>query len=304
MLAFTKGEYNVLLSTTIIESGIDIPNANTILVSDAGRYGLAQLYQLRGRVGRGKARGYCYLMTSVENLGPMAKQRLAVIQRFTELGSGFQVASSDMELRGAGELLGKKQKGHVQAVGIDMYAQLIEEAVQALRGGPVAQHFDPDIKLHASARLSEAYVPDDHLRLMLYNRLANAASEAVVCDIEEELEDRFGELPPEGLNLIEAMRIRALAKRCGLAVVELLGDRLQLKVDPRTPLPIDGIIALVGDVRSGFSASEAYRLDYQLSPLARQHALRSACEALQRLARLVPEPEVEPDDGDGEREAV
>ncbi len=295
MVDFTEGRYNVLVSTTIIESGIDIPTANTMLVDAADQYGLAQLYQLRGRVGRSRERGYCFLLVASEGaLSQEARKRLAVIQKFTELGSGFQVASHDMELRGAGELLGTKQKGHVQAVGLELYAQLLDEAVRALKGQPPPLEFDPDINIQVNARIPEDYVPDTHLRLVLYKRLANADDEDEVLTAADEMEDRFGPRPPVVENLVELMRIRTLARRVGLDGVNHGGAQVVLTFNPRTPLPIDAILQLVSDPRSRFHAPADYKLVYTFDQNERRDTVPATRNCLQRLAEFVTADPEEP----------
>ncbi len=290
MVDFTEGRYNILLSTTIIESGIDIPTANTMLVDNADRYGLAQLYQLRGRVGRAKDRGYCYLLVNSQaTLRPEARTRLAVIQKFTELGSGFHVASHDMELRGAGELLGTRQKGHVQAVGIDLYAQLLDEAVRTLRGEPPKVEFDPDINLQVNARIPEEYVPDEHLRLVLYKRLANATDEEQVLAASDEMLDRFGELPGPVENLVEVMRIRTLARTLGLRSVDHAADRVQFTFHPESPLPIPVIIGLVTAPKTRFFAPADFKLVYMFDAREQRNTVAAVRNTLQRLAEMLPD---------------
>jgi transcription-repair coupling factor (superfamily II helicase) len=296
MLDFTEGRFNVLLSTTIIESGIDIPSANTMLVDHADQYGLAQLYQLRGRVGRARERGYTYLLVASEaTLTQQARKRLAVLQKFTELGSGFHVASHDMELRGAGELLGTKQKGQMQAVGLELYAQLLDEAVRELRGEKPPVVFDPDINLQVNARLPEEYVPDNHVRLVLYKRLANANDEEDVLAVSEEMVDRFGPLPRMVENLVEVMRVRSLARYVGLRSVDLKPDRVWFSVHPETPMPIASIIDLVSDPDSGFAAPADYRLVYDFDGEERRDTVISTRIGLQRLAELVTEAQQDED---------
>ena len=289
MVDFTEGRTNVLLCTTIIESGIDIPTANTMLIDHADQLGLAQLYQLRGRVGRSRERGYCYLLVPGEAaLSGEARQRLAVIQKFTELGSGFHIASHDMEIRGAGELLGTKQKGHVQAVGIDLYAQLIEEAVARLKGHKPPVQFDPDLNLPVTARFPEEYVPDDRLRLVLYKRLSNAVDEESVLAIGEEISDRFGPPPPAVENLIEVMRIRTLARMTGLNSVDLGGDRVLYTFHPESPMPIEAIIDLVSDRKSGYTAPADFKLLYLFDAEERRHTLLATRKSLQKLTEGLP----------------
>jgi len=292
MVDFTDGRYNVLLSTTIIESGIDIPTANTMLIDNADRFGLAQLYQLRGRVGRSRERGYCYLLVASQTaLRREARARLAVIQKFTELGSGFHVASHDMELRGAGELLGTRQKGQVQAVGVDLYAQLIEDAVRNLRGKAAKIEFDPDINIQLHARIPEDYVPDNHLRLVLYKRLANAEDEERVLTIADELSDRFGPRPGPVDNLISLMRIRTLARYIGLKSVDHGAHKLQLVFDPQSPLPVQSVVALVTNPNSRFTAPANFRLLYTFDAEERRDTVNATRLCLQRLSELVTDQE-------------
>ena len=288
MVDFTEGRFNVLVATTIIESGIDIPTANTILVDHADRLGLAQLYQLRGRVGRSRERGYCYLLVPSQSvLQKEARARLSVIQKFTDLGSGFHVASHDLELRGAGELLGAKQKGHVQAVGIDLYAQLLEEAVRTLRGEQPKVSFDPEINLPINARIPEEYVPDNQLRLMLYKRLANGTDEERVLAVFEEMQDRFGPAPGPVTNLVEAMRIRTLARHVGLRAVDGSPAQVTLTFHPESPMPIEQVIALVSDPKSQFRAPADFKLVYRFNEMELRNTLSSVRICLQRLGEFV-----------------
>ncbi|MFN3200459.1 MAG: transcription-repair coupling factor [Bradymonadia bacterium] len=295
MLDFTEGRYNVLLSTTIIESGIDISNANTMLVDHADHFGLAQLYQLRGRVGRGRERGYCYLLVPSEAaLAGDARKRLAVIQKFTELGSGFQVASHDLELRGAGELLGTKQKGQIAAVGLDLYAQLLDEAVRKLRGEPPKLEIEPDLNLDVNARLTEDYIPDTHLRLVFYKRLSNCNDEEDVLSAADEMTDRFGPLPGPAENLVELMRISTLAKYLAITSVDRQGKgAVVFTFHAQTPLPVAEILALVSDPRSGFTAPADFKLHYQYTEEELRDTLGAVRNVLQRLAEKVPLPEEE-----------
>ena len=175
MSRFVNKELDVLLATTIIESGLDIPSANTIIVNRADHFGLAQLYQLRGRVGRSRERAYAYLLVPARRpVTKDAQKRLEVLQRFTELGAGFKIASHDLEIRGAGNLLGKDQSGQIAAVGFELYSELLDEAVRELKGEPPREEIDPDVQLPVPAFIPDAYVPDVHQRLYFYKRLAQA----------------------------------------------------------------------------------------------------------------------------------
>jgi transcription-repair coupling factor (superfamily II helicase) len=239
MVAFVRGDYDVLLCTTIIESGLDLPRVNTILIDRADALGLAQLYQLRGRVGRSRHRAYAYLLIPGEQgLTKEATQRLEAIQDLAALGSGFRLASMDLEIRGAGNLLGAEQHGNMAAVGFDTYMELLEEAIETLRGHAPVPAVDPEIRLPIPARLPEKYVSDVRQRLVLYKRLASAADAAAVDALRDELLDRFGPLPPEGENLIGVIRLKVAARALGIASITLENGHLVLaaaaasRVDP------------------------------------------------------------------------
>lgn len=224
---FLSKEVDVLLSTTIVESGLDIPNANTILVNRADTLGLAQLHQLRGRVGRSSERAYAYFLVPAERaLTKDAQKRLEVVQRLSELGSGFQIASFDLEIRGAGHLLGAKQSGHIEAVGFDLYTELLEEAVAEVRGEPAKKVSEPEIKLPVPAFLPEAYLPDVHQRLLFYKKLSQANSEQEIEEVREELVDRAGHPPPEVDALANLMALKARLRGLGLRGLEAGPARL------------------------------------------------------------------------------
>ncbi|MDX2205742.1 MAG: transcription-repair coupling factor [Hyphomicrobiaceae bacterium] len=220
MTAFYDGEFDVLLSTAIVESGLDIPNANTLIVHRADMFGLAQLYQLRGRVGRSKARGYAYLTTpSGQKLTETAERRLKVLQSLDTLGAGFSLASHDLDIRGAGNLLGDEQSGHIKEVGFELYQAMLEEAVAALKGGDLGdteEQWSPQISLGTSVLIPESYVADLQIRLGLYRRLSTLEKRADIDAFAAELTDRFGELPDEVRHLLDVMEIKAFAKVAGL----------------------------------------------------------------------------------------
>ena len=229
MLDFIEGRYDVLVSTAIIESGLDIPRANTMIIDRADMFGLSQLYQLRGRVGRSKERAYCYLLVPPANqMTDESRMRIEALERHTELGSGFQIASLDLELRGAGDLLGAEQSGSMASVGLELFCQMLDEASAELRGETIVHEVDPELAFDVSALLPEDYVGDVGLRLSLYKRLASAIDEAHVDEIATEMEDRFGPPPREALALVQMMRlktelrrIRALGCEAGAKLVTL-----------------------------------------------------------------------------------
>lgn len=223
MVDFMNKEYNVLLSTTIIESGIDIPNANTMIINRADNMGLAQLYQLKGRVGRGKARGYCYFIIPAGNIAPKAKKRIAVLQRFTELGAGFKVASKDMEIRGAGNLLGKQQSGNITKVGFDMYQALLQEAVTELRGRGDEGRREPELRFPVTALIPESYISEASDRLSYYRRFNDTETDEAAFDLLQQVGDLFGHPPAEVENLTQLMRVKQRCFRLGISGLDFAG---------------------------------------------------------------------------------
>jgi transcription-repair coupling factor (superfamily II helicase) len=224
MSAFYDGKYDVLLSTTIVESGLDIPTANTLVVHRADRFGLAQLYQLRGRVGRSKARAFALFTLPVNRrITPQAERRLKVLQSLDTLGAGFQLASHDLDIRGAGNLLGEEQSGHIKEVGYELYQQMLEEAVASLKAGiaePVADRWSPQITIGMPVLIPEDYVADLSVRLALYRRLADIEDERDIDAFAAELVDRFGKLPDEVKHLLDTVKIKALCRRANVAKIE------------------------------------------------------------------------------------
>jgi transcription-repair coupling factor (superfamily II helicase) len=251
MREFTQQRHNVLLCSTIIETGIDNPNANTMVIHRADRFGLAQLHQLRGRVGRSHHQAYAYLLIpSEESLGIQAKKRLEAIQMMEELGSGFYLAMHDLEIRGAGEVLGESQSGQIQEIGFDLYTRMLERAVRALKEGKAIDLDQPlgvatEIKLHVPALLPELYCNDVHERLTLYKRLANCATQEALDGMREELIDRFGLLPDPAKVLLDSHMLRLLAAPLGVARVDATHETLQLQFQKDPPIDRGKIIVLV-----------------------------------------------------------
>ena len=221
MLDFMAHKYDILLATTIVENGIDIPNANTIIINRADRYGLSQLYQLRGRVGRSDRPAYAYLLIPPEeSLSAVARKRLAAIREFSDLGSGFRIAALDLEIRGAGNLLGGQQSGHIDAVGFEMYMKLLEETIRELKGEDLEDDVRAVVNLKVDFRLPEDYVPDMNQRLSIYRRIAGARSEDEIAGVVDEVRDRYGVPPTALLNLADYARIRVLADRLGIETLD------------------------------------------------------------------------------------
>ncbi|MFC0036730.1 transcription-repair coupling factor [Actinomadura rayongensis] len=225
MVDFWEKNYDVLVATTIVESGLDVPNANTLIVDRADMYGLSQLHQLRGRVGRGRERAYAYFLYPPEApLTETAHERLSTLAQHTEIGAGMYVAMKDLEIRGAGNILGAEQSGHVAGVGFDLYVRMVGEAVRDLKeGGGVAEMPDTKVELPVDAHLPHEYVPGERLRLDAYRRIAAITSDDEIAEVRDELKDRFGPPPVPVLNLLEVARFRALARRAGLTEVALQG---------------------------------------------------------------------------------
>lgn len=213
MQYFIEKKINVLVCTTILESGIDIPNANTIIVENADRFGLAQLYQIRGRVGRSNRQAYAYITYRKDKmLSEDASQRLKAIKEFTEFGSGFKIATRDLQIRGAGSLFGEVQSGHMEQVGYDMYKRLLDEVVKEEKGEKVEEELEITIDLNISSYIPESYIEDQSQKIEIYQDIANCKNEENIQNIIDEIIDRFGEMPSEVNNLIEIARIKNLAR--------------------------------------------------------------------------------------------
>ena len=253
MLDFVAKKFDVLLATTIVENGLDIPNANTIIINRADRYGLSQLYQLRGRVGRSDRPAYAYLLIPPEdNLSPVAKKRLAAIKEFSDLGSGFRVAALDLEIRGAGNLLGGEQSGQIDAVGFEMYMKLLEQTVRELKGEELEDDVRATVNLGVDLRIDGAYVPDMNQRLMLYRKVAAARRDEEIDRVLEEAADRYGPLPDSVLNLADYGRIRVMADRLGIDSIDRDARTVVLKFRPQAKVDPVRLVALVrerSDVR-------------------------------------------------------
>jgi transcription-repair coupling factor (superfamily II helicase) len=221
MLAFMNGEFDVLVATSIIENGLDIPRANTIIVNRADRHGLSELYQLRGRVGRSNRRAYAYLLIPPEQqLTEIARRRLAALKEFSDLGAGFKIAALDLELRGAGNMLGGEQSGHIEAIGFEMYTTMLEEAVSRLKGEGREERPQVTVNLGISLRIDDSYIAEEGQRLRMYKRIAGAETPAALTEVRAELQDRYGEPPESVLHLLAAGEIRLTCERLGMAQIE------------------------------------------------------------------------------------
>jgi transcription-repair coupling factor (superfamily II helicase) len=246
MLGFMHRESNVLVSSAIIESGLDIPTANTMIINRADTFGLAQLYQLRGRIGRSHHRAYAYLLIPGEHLiTPDAQKRLRVLQELDDLGGGFRLAAHDLEIRGAGNLLGKQQSGHITAVGLELYTHMLEQAVRELRGEPEQTEIEPEVQLGIPAFIPEAYIADVSQRLVVYKRMAGIRGMPDLEAIAEELVDRYGPLPPLVDTLLKVMELRRWLKDLRIMRARRRGEGVVLEFDAATPVPPERLVELV-----------------------------------------------------------
>jgi len=246
MLKFIRDEADVLVATTIVENGLDIPRANTILINRADRLGLAELYQLRGRVGRSSQRAYAYLLVPPETvLSDIARKRLSAMKEFSELGAGFRIAALDLELRGAGNMLGRQQHGHIEAIGFDMYCQMLERAVSKLKGEEAAPELRTTLSLGFDVRIPQDYIPSENLRLRTYKRISSIATEEDKQDVRKELADRFGAPPVSVENLLEYAVLKSMCERLRISAVERQGSRIAVRFHPETTLDPAKLVTVV-----------------------------------------------------------
>ncbi len=240
MLKFIRGEYDVLASTALIENGLDIPRANTILVNHADRFGMADLYQLRGRVGRSDRRAYAYFLVPAEEaLSPTARRRLAAIKEFSELGAGFRLAALDLELRGAGNLLGAEQSGHLNAVGLDLYLQMLEETVRELKGGSPKPEVRTSLNLGLDIKIPDTYIADESQRLRMYKRISALATGEDHRQLEAELADRYGPIPPSVKNLLSYALLKSAAVSVLVQSIERKAERIWVRFSPEAPVNLE-----------------------------------------------------------------
>jgi transcription-repair coupling factor (superfamily II helicase) len=283
MRGFVNGAVDILVSTMIVESGLDVPNANTMIVHDAHRFGLAQLYQLRGRVGRSHRRAYCYLLVP-DTVDPDAEDRLRVLEHHTELGAGYRIALRDLELRGAGNLLGAEQSGHAHAVGFDLYLRWLDETVKALQGrGEPVEVAPPEVILDTPARIPDGYVPDDDVKLDLYRRLARAASPGEIDELSAELRERFGPLPGEAGSLLDLTRLRVVGAELGIQHVLVRGDEARVTFREGAVPRLAGLTAALEDVQLAAEVRRMVPLSLRLTRLGGEPLVPALVRALRAL---------------------
>ncbi|MGH9473613.1 MAG: transcription-repair coupling factor [Terriglobales bacterium] len=290
MLRFIRHEADVLVATTIIENGLDIPLANTMIVNRADRLGLSELYQLRGRVGRSNRRAYAYLLVPAQSeLTPVARKRLAAMREFSDLGAGFKIAALDLELRGAGNLLGGEQSGHIDAVGFDLYVRMLEQTVRELKGEEVRGDLEPQIQLGLDVHIPEAYIAEENQRLRIYKRLAEAEDEERRQDVERELADRYGPPPPPVRHLLEYAALKGLCRRFGIAALERKRESLHLRFGAPPPLEPQSLAELAAST-AGAQLTPAGVLRLPLRGAGAAAVLEQTRSWLARLESLVPAP--------------
>jgi transcription-repair coupling factor (superfamily II helicase) len=246
MLDFIDYKYDVLVATTIIENGIDIPRANTIIINRSDNYGLSQLYQLRGRVGRSNRRAYAYLLIPGElELTPIARRRLSAIREFSDLGAGFRIAALDLELRGAGNILGGQQSGHLEALGFDLYTRMLERTIAELRGDEIADESGVAIELGIDVSIPREYIIDSGQRLRTYKRISSAGNEGELSKIRSELEDRYGRLPASVVSLFEFSSLRRIAESIGLISIDRSDGTAAVKLSETSRVSPEKLTKLV-----------------------------------------------------------
>ena len=286
MYAFINGDIDVLVSTTIIETGLDISNVNTMIIHDSDRYGLSQLYQLRGRIGRSNRTAYAFLMYRRNMmLRETAEKRLAAIRQYTDLGSGFKIAMRDLELRGAGNLLGAEQHGHMNAVGYDLYCKMLSEAVKEAKGIHTMEDFETTIDLNIDAFIPDSYISNEYQKLDIYKRIAGIENQQDYDDMLEELLDRFGEMPKAVLNLLVIARIKALAHRAYVAEIKQMGADLKITLYEKARLDPAGIPALLQKYRRGLQFKAEQEPKFLFTPVGKPlEALTDFLKELEKLA--------------------
>jgi transcription-repair coupling factor (superfamily II helicase) len=289
MLAFMRHEYDVLVATTIIENGLDIPLANTMLINRADRHGLSELYQLRGRVGRSNRRAYAYLLIpSEQELSDVARRRLAALKEFSDLGAGFKIAALDLELRGAGNMLGGEQSGHIEAVGFELYTSMLEAAVKEMKGEGGEERPTAQLNLGIALRIDEAYVAEENQRLRLYKKIAGATSEKAITDLRAEMEDRYGPLPDSTVYLLEAAALRLECERIGIAQIDRKRAELHVRFTENAQIDPQLLLRLVAkNTKRGAQFTPQGVLKYPLSSARPDEVL---LEIRELLASFTPTP--------------
>jgi transcription-repair coupling factor (superfamily II helicase) len=285
MMDFVSYRYDVLVCTTIIESGLDIPNVNTIIINRADALGLAQLYQLRGRVGRDKYKAYGYLFYPSDRvITEDSQKRLRVIEEFTDLGSGFRIALRDLEIRGMGNILGSEQHGHMMSVGYDMYCRLLAEVVKELKGEQVEEDFETRINLAVEAYISDSYVSDSSQKVSIYKRISQISSDEENADMIKELEDRYGRIPQQVRRLLAIAEIKRIAQQLRIKEITSADKDIVMSFDTeKTSLTPDRLVKIVKN-QSGFRLLPPAQLMIPIEGMGQDQQLQKVKNVLQQLA--------------------
>ncbi len=292
MLKFMHHEADILVSTTIIENGLDIPLCNTILINRADRLGLSELYQLRGRVGRSNRRAYAYLMLPPEvELTPIARRRLAALKEFSDLGAGFKIAALDLELRGAGNMLGGEQSGHIEAIGFELYTQMLERAVREMKGEAAPDEAETQLNLGLNIRIPADYVPEENQRLQMYKRVARVETESQLTDVTAELQDRYGPPPPAVRNLLDYASLKLLCTKVGVNAIERKRDFITLKFQQNAAVDPEQLARFVSAQR-GAQFTPDGMLKFVLKATTAEEVLRALRTVLEQLASAETASEV------------
>jgi transcription-repair coupling factor (superfamily II helicase) len=287
MLKFMHHQADILVATTIIENGLDIPLCNTILINRADRLGLSELYQLRGRVGRSNRRAYAYLLLPPEiELTPIARRRLAALKEFSDLGAGFKIAALDLELRGAGNLLGGEQSGHIEAIGFELYTQMLDRTVREMKGEAAPEEVGTQLNLGLNIRIPVEYISEENQRLRMYKRVAGVETESQLNDVRAELQDRYGDPPIAVRNLLDYAALKLLAVRVGATGIERKRDLVNIKFRQNAVIDPGKLASFVASQRGAQFTPEGV-LKFPLKASGAEEVLNHLRDLLEELARPV-----------------
>jgi transcription-repair coupling factor (superfamily II helicase) len=289
MLKFMHHEADILVATTIIENGLDIPLCNTIIINRADRFGLSELYQLRGRVGRSNRRAYAYLLVPADvELTPIARRRLAALKEFSDLGAGFKIAALDLELRGAGNLLGGEQSGHIEAIGFELYTQMLDRAVREMKGEAAPEEAETQLNLGLNIRIPAEYIAEENQRLRMYKRVAGIEKESQLADVGAELQDRYGEPPAAVRNLLDYASLKLLAVQVGVVAIERKGDLVTIKFRQNAVIDPAKLAKFVSS-QKGAQFTPDGMLRFSLKTAAPAEVLDQLRSLLERMSATMPQ---------------
>jgi transcription-repair coupling factor (superfamily II helicase) len=286
IIGFVKNEYDILVCTTIIETGMDIPNVNTIIINDADKMGLSQLYQLRGRVGRSNRIAYAYLTYRKDKiLTEVAEKRLKAIKEFTELGSGFKIAMKDLEIRGAGNMMGSSQHGHMAAIGYDLYCRMLEDTIKLIKGEIEKEPIETTVELKVDAYIPSEYISDEMQKIEVYKKIAAISSKEDMMEIQDELIDRFSDIPLPVLNLMNIAYIRSIAKEIGISEIKERKEELLFQFESKQYIKEQYITALIKKYSKQISFKEDKKpvVAYKISDVKKEELIESLREFVENI---------------------